>query len=113
MGNSDLSEQAMPELFTEHVPITAVPHSEKNKSSVFGTASKAILVEVAILLFYAAFEPFLIFLSILTLCHIALFTPFVLTGLFCDSDVTPSSKPNDRRCPPSEIKVRVGRHART
>jgi len=32
----------------------------------------------------------LIFLSILTLCVIALFTPFVLTGLFCDSDVTPN-----------------------
>jgi hypothetical protein len=35
-------------------------------------------------------ESFLIFLSILTLCVIALFTPFVLAGLFCDSDVTPS-----------------------
>jgi len=32
----------------------------------------------------------LIFLNILPLCVIALFTPFVLTGLFCDSDVTPS-----------------------
>jgi hypothetical protein len=35
-------------------------------------------------------ESFLIFLSIPTLCVIALFTPFVLTGLSCDSDVTPS-----------------------
>jgi len=26
-----------------------------------------------------------------TLCVIALFTPFALTGLFCDSDVTPTS----------------------
>ncbi len=41
------------------------------------------------LLFYAAFQVFLVFLSILILCVIALFTPFVLTGLFCDSDVTP------------------------
>ena len=40
--------------------------------------------------FTQLFRAFLIFLSILTLCVIALFTPFVLTGLFCDSDVTPS-----------------------
>src|ERR1700682_2243320 len=33
---------------------------------------------------------FLVVLCILTLGVIALFTPFVLTGLFCDSDVTPS-----------------------
>jgi|GEM_PF-4195346 len=39
--------------------------------------------------FCAAFQVFLIFLSILTPCVIALFTPFVLTGLFCDSDMTP------------------------
>ena len=45
------------------------------------------------LLFHAAFSSFLIFLSILTLCVIALFTPFVLTGFFCDSDVTPSFQP--------------------
>ena len=42
------------------------------------------------LLFYAAFQVFLIYLSIPTFCVIALFTPFVLTGLFCDSDVTPN-----------------------
>jgi len=39
--------------------------------------------------FTPLFRSFLIFLSILTLRVIALFTPFVLTGLFCDSDVTP------------------------
>jgi hypothetical protein len=62
------------------------------------------------LLFYAAFQVFLIFLSILTLCVIALFTPFVLTGLFCDSDVTPSFQ--DALYVPREIKVRVGRRER-
>ena|SRR5215813_6434907 len=60
--------------------------------------------------FTALSESFLIFLSILTLCVIALFTPFVLTGLFCDSDVTPSFQANDRRCAHClDLRIAAGR----
>ena len=52
---------------------------------------KGGLTYPAVLVSFLGF--FLIFLSILSFCVIALFTPFVLNGLSCDLDVTPKLLP--------------------